>query len=43
MALKKPSDFFGKNIEQNENIPIENTDNSLREELNRVEYYAGKF
>ncbi len=36
MALRKPSDFFGKEI--NEDQPLEvSVDNSLREELTRVE------
>ena len=37
MALKKPSDLFGKNNKENKNIPVVETDNSLREELTKVE------
>ena len=37
MALRKPSDFFGKNNKENKNIPVVETDNSLREELTKVE------
>ena len=36
MALRKPSAFFGKNSEEN-NFPIVESDNTLREELNKVE------
>jgi hypothetical protein len=36
VALKKPSAFFGKNSEEN-NFPIVESDNTLREELNKVE------
>ena len=36
MALKKPSDFFGKKPEEN-NLPVVESDNSLRDELNKVE------
>jgi predicted nucleic acid-binding Zn-ribbon protein len=37
VALKKPSDLFGKNKEENNNIPVVETNNSLREELTKVE------
>jgi hypothetical protein len=37
VALKKPSDLFGKKQEENNNIPVVETDNYLREELNKVE------
>jgi len=37
VALKKPSDLFGKNNKENKNIPVVETDNSLREELTKVE------
>ena len=39
MALRKPSDLFGKNNEENNNTntPVVETDNSLREELTKVE------
>jgi hypothetical protein len=36
VALRKPSAFFGKNSEEN-NFPIVESDNTLREELNKVE------
>ena len=36
MALRKPSDFFGNNSEDN-NVPIIESDNSFRDELNKVE------
>jgi len=36
VALKKPSDFFGKKPEEN-NLPVVESDNSLRDELNKVE------
>lgn len=36
MALRKPSDFFGNNI-QNNIVPVFETDTSLREELVKVE------
>ncbi len=36
MALRKPSAFFGKNSDEN-NFPIVESDNTLREELNKVE------
>ena len=36
MALRKPSDFFNKKNEDI-NIPVVESDNSLREELNKVE------
>ena len=36
MALKKPSDFFGKKSEEN-NLPVVESDNTFREELDKVE------
>jgi len=36
VALRKPSDLFGKKSEENE-IPVFESDNSFREELNKVE------
>ncbi len=36
MALKKPSDLFGKKITEEQPVEVE-VDNSLREELNKVE------
>jgi len=36
VALRKPSDFFGNNSEDN-NVPIIESDNSFRDELNKVE------
>jgi len=36
VALKKPSDFFGKK-EEDSNLPVVESDNSLRDELSKVE------
>jgi hypothetical protein len=36
VAFKKPSEFFGKKVEGN-NLPVVETDNSLREELSKVQ------
>ena len=36
MALKKPSDLFGNKAEDN-NVPVIESDNTLREELIKVE------
>jgi hypothetical protein len=36
VAFKKPLEFFGKKVEGN-NLPVVETDNSLREELSKVQ------
>lgn len=36
MAIKKPSDFFGKKVDENNLLEVR-TDNTLREELDKVE------
>lgn len=37
MALRKPSDFFVREVIEENNLSVLNSDDSLREELNRVE------
>ena len=37
MALRKPSDYFNKEINQEQPLKIEEVDTSLREELSKVE------